>query len=329
MNENRKTDRRCGRFRRGAAGALAAALLLGAWVAPLRAVQAAELKQPVYAYGESLTPEEKDTTAKLLGVSDGAKEMVVKIDELNGLLHDNYPYHQVYSSVYLEPMETKQGVEVEIKTPDTITEITPLQYRNAAITAGAINLRIRVASVKAVDGSGALGGVYKAFLESGEALPTVNVEVAQKELEVTAEINQANQGKEGYSNEALNAALAEMKAEIQKIKEETGKVTSENITNVVQNIINNYQLNLSLTDEQVKQLQDFLQKFSEIEFTSEQKKALADFGKTVLEQGGKLLEHVKSSWEGLSPEVKSGIGGFFASLWDGIVSFFQGLFGGN
>ena len=96
---------------------------------------ASELTQPVFAYGESLTDGEKASTADLLNTDENATEIEVRIDELNDILHNDYDYYQVYSSVYLEPADTSEGVNVEIITPQTITKITPAQYQNAAITA--------------------------------------------------------------------------------------------------------------------------------------------------------------------------------------------------
>lgn len=289
-------------------------------------VHAASLEQPVFAYGESLTEAELEETRQTLGVADNALEMEVRIDELNDLLQDDYPYYQVYSSVYLEPAESETGVQVEILTPDTITHITERQYQNAAITAGAVNMNIYVSSVKAVDGSGALAGVYKAFQESGDALPQVNIQVAQEELAVTSDINEENQGKEDYSDDLLNAAIAEIKAQIQVHKDENnGNITEVNINNIVNNVINNYNLNQILTEENIQSIENLMLNFSQIEFTEEQKTAIADFGQSLIDQGGELLDSAKTAWEDLDPEIKAEAEGFLSGLWQAIQDFLAGI----
>lgn len=290
-------------------------------------VYASEITQPVFAYGQSLTQEEKVRTAELLGTGEDTKEIEVRIDELNDILHNSYNYYQVYSSVYLEPADTSEGVNVEIITPETITKITPAQYQNAAITAGAVNLNIRIASVKAVDGSGALAGVYKAFSDANVELPEENIIVAQEELEETSDISEENEGKEGYSDDLLNAAIADIKAQIQKEKDDNnGEISENTIITIVNTVINNYNLGDVLTEENKQRLIDLMTKFSELEFTDEQKEAIKDFGKNLIEEGGDLLENVKSTWDGLDEDVKTGITGFFKNIMEAIADFFRGLF---
>ena len=289
-------------------------------------VKAAKVAKPVFAYGESLTDEEIEETRRLLGAGDDATEIEVMINELNGLLHNDYPYYQVYSSVYIAPNNDAEGINVEIKTPSTITTITETQYENAAITAGATNVDITVASVKAVDGSGALAGVYKAYQAEGNELPQVNIRVAQKELEVTSEINEENKDKEGYSDDLLNAAIAEIKAQIQKEKEEAGGNTNNiNINNIVNTIINNYNLQNILSQQNVQQIENLMNDFSSIEFTQEQKNAISEFGQNLVNKGGELLDQARASWDNIDEETKENVGNFFTNLWDAIVQFFNSI----
>lgn len=306
------------------AGALA--LCVG-FVALSGSVSADNLKQPVYSYGQSLTKEQKEETAHLLKVSDKALEMQVNIKEMNALLHDHYQYYQVYSSVYLEPAKDKSGVNVDIVTPDTITAITPTEYANAAITAGATNMNIRVASVKAVDGSGALAGVYKAFSGTTGNLPEENIKVAQEELVITSKINEQNKGKDGFSDELFNAALAEIKAQIAKTKQDNGgSISVGNITTIVNSVVNNYNLDGVLTKDNLQSLQGLMEKFSKIELSEEQKANLQKLGERLLKEGDTLMKKVQNGWANLSPSTKSELGGFFGNLFQGIVDFFQGLF---
>ena len=69
-----------------------------------------------------------------------------------------------------------------------------------------------------------------------------------------------------------------------------------------------------------------MEKFSKLEFTDEQKIAIKDFGENLIEGGGKLMDDVKSTWEGLDEDVKTGITGFFRNIMDAIADFFKSLF---
>lgn len=303
---------------------LSAAILLSS----SGAVRAAKKPmQPIFAYGESLTAQQKQETAKLLGVNDSSLEMQVNIDEMNSLLHDQYHYYQVYSSVYIQPDKNVAGVAVEILTPKTITTITEAQYENAAITAGATNMRIRVASVKAVDGSGALAGVYKAFNSTVGELPEENIKQAQKELTVTSKITEENKEKKGYSDDLLNAAVAEIKAQIAAKKaENNGVINNGTINNIVDSVINNYNLNGILSEENIESLKELMNQFSKLQLSEDQMEALKQFGQKLLKEGNKLLNGVKDTWNSLAPETKSGIQGFFSNIFEQIKNFFQGLF---
>lgn len=261
---------------------------------------------PVFTYGESLNQTQFDQTKQTLGVQPGGKELLVKINELNGLLHDNYPYKQVYSSAYITPAQNEGDVTVEILTPQTITAITPLQYQNAAITSGAIDVHIKVASAVKVDGSGALAGVYKAFQDQGHTLDQEAIAAAQKELSVTAGINQEHQGQEGYDPELLNGAITEIKTSIQQYKQENNvtQISQDEITNIVNNVVNNYNLQNILTQNNIQNINQFSQDFSKIELSDAQKQQLQNLGNDILKEGGALFDNVKNDLKNLDLNVK-------------------------
>ncbi|AMB94345.1 DUF1002 domain-containing protein [Aerococcus sanguinicola] len=279
---------------------------------------------PMFTYGESLNQSQYQETKQALGVQDGAKEIQVNINELNGLLQDNYPYRQVYSSAYITPAKNNGDVTVEIVTPKTITAITPLQYENAALTAGAVDVDIKVASAVPVDGSGALAGVYKAFQDAGYQLNDQAVSVAQDELTTTSKINEENQGKEGFSDEAMNAAIAEIKTEIQKAKDENnGQIDSQQIQVIVNNIINNYNLNEVISEENKQSIINLMQQFSQIELTQEQKDAINQFGQDLLKNGDQIIQNAKSAWDNADKEQ---LAQDAQSIWDQIVAFVKSFF---
>ncbi|MCY3035398.1 MULTISPECIES: DUF1002 domain-containing protein [Aerococcus] len=314
-------------LKRGLLAVLACLMAITLFI-PQTSAQAA-IKESIFTYGESLNQSQFQETQKLLGVDANARAVQVNINELNGLLHDNYPYYQVYSSAYIAPAK-HSGVNVEIVTPKTITAITPLQYENAALTAGATNVDIKVASAVQVDGSGALAGVYKAFQDSGQALDGKAVSVAQEELQTASTITKENQNKENYSDETLNAAIADMKNQIQQAKEQNGgSIDGNTIQVIVNNVINNYNLNGVLSEENIQQLRDLMTKFSQIELTEEQKNALSNFGQTLKEKSGQLVDSAKSAWDNMDETDKNGITDFFHSLWQSLLGIWDSIFGTN
>lgn len=283
--------------------------------------------EPMFTYGESLDNTQFEETKDVLGVEDGAEEIEVQIDELNGLLQDDYPYNQVYSSTYITPAQNDGDISVEIMTPETITAITPLQYENAALTAGAVDVDIKVGSSVPVDGSGALAGVYKAFESQGGELDEQAVGVAQDELAVTSSIAQENEGQEGFSDESLNGAIAEIKDEIQQSKEANGgTINADEITVIVNNIVNNYNLNDVLSEENVQSITNQMQNFSDLELSEEQKSAISDFGQNIKDAAGNVVEGAESAWNNVSEEDKQEVTEQATGLWDSIVQFFTNLF---
>lgn len=292
----------------------------------IQPAKAAISNRPIFAYGGSLTEEERNQTGELLGVKVEDLMVKVNVDELNSLLHDNYPYTQCYSSVRISPAEAEKGIEVKIASPKTITKISESDYANAAITAGATDLKITVASIKAVDGSGALAGVYKALQCTSGELAKENIEVAQKELKTSSTINQKHKGKDGYSDEVLNAAIAEMKAQMAQEKEKGNPLYEEEISQIVDEAVNNYQLKKVLDNQDVDDVNKLMREFSRLDLTEQQKKALKKFGKNLIKNGGKLMKDVHSAWDEMEPETKKEVGGFFKTLIQKLADFFINMF---
>ena len=283
--------------------------------------------EPIFTYGESLNAAQLEETRETLGVADGTNELIVAVNDLNGILQDDYPYSQVYSSTYITPAYSDGAVSVEILTPETITAITEAQYKNAAITAGAVDVDIKVASAVTVDGSGALAGVYKAFADSGNTLDSEAVGVAQEELAVTSAVTEENKDNSGYSDELMNAAIVEMKQDIQEAKDaNNGTLSADEIRQIVEDVLKNYNLDSILSADNITNIQNLMINFGDINLTAEQKEQIAAFGKELQATGGKLFEKAKTAWSNVDQEqLKEDSMG----IWESIVQFFTNLFGGN
>lgn len=303
-----------------------AALTASALITPVVSADKIEI-EPMFTYGESLNDAQYNETQAALGVQPGAQAIEVQVDELNGLLQDDYPYYQVYSSTYITAAQNDGDITVEIVTPETISTITELQYENAALTAGAVDVDIKVASAVPVDGSGALAGVYKAFQVQGGELDQQAVGVAQDELAVTSSITAENAGKEGYSDESFNAALAEIKTEVSRLKEEQGgNITVPEITLIVNNVINNYGLGGIISAENIDLIINQMKRFSELELTQEQKDSISAFGKNLSEAAGNVWNSAESAWNSVPEEEKQQTVEDATSIWASIVQFFSNLF---
>lgn len=273
---------------------------------PFNIAQAKEIDKPIYVYGESMQMLEKSRTRNILKVSDDAEEMPVFTRELNDLLHDNIEYNQVYSSSYIEPRE-EDGVSVEIVTPENITEKTESQYTNAAITAGANKVNIKIASIGPVDGSGALAGLYKAL----ELDPT-NVKVAQDELNLVSSIK-------GNSDDQLMAAITNMKKDTIDLKK--GKSPYKTTSEIVDENVKVYKLKIS--QENKGNLKKLLDEFMKIDLTKEQEDSLTELINKLLDKGGNYVEDAKNHLGGnLSPKEKEEMKG----IWQNIINFFKNLF---
>lgn len=222
--------------------------------------------QPSISLGATLDEAGAQQTIRLLNGQHVEQNNIFRIDgnTVNHYLNDGSNNNTaVYSSAIIEPREAGYGVQVQIVTPQTILNVTPQTYVNAAITAGAKDVLIRVASTQPVTGEGALSGVYKIYEINGQELNRKNVEIAQKEIKV---INEVAQSKEMTQNQ-INELQGLIKSEISKQLKEKGSLDEATVSQVVNQVIDNYlsQHTLKLSDNMRKVLVDFAQEYAKSE----------------------------------------------------------------
>lgn len=222
--------------------------------------------QPSISLGATLDEAGAQQTIRLLNGQHVEQNNIFRIDgnTVNHYLNDGSNNNTaVYSSAIIEPREAGYGVQVQIVTPQTILNVTPQTYVNAAITAGAKDVLIRVASTQPVTGEGALSGVYKIYEVNGQELNRKNVEIAQKEIKV---INEVAQSKE-MTQDQINELQGLIKSEISKQLKEKGSLDETTVSQIVNQVINNYlsQHNLKLSDNMRKLLVDFAQEYAKSE----------------------------------------------------------------
>ena len=272
--------------------------------------------KPTFAYGETLNENQKDSTMKLLGVKDKGNINSIKVtykDLVKYIGGDLSNPANMISSVLVTKENEGKGVEVEIKTPENITQITAEQYRNAALTAGVEDATILVGAIRPVTGESALTGVYKAFEANGETLDKERMEVAQDELDTVNEISQENKSKEGFNTDKLDEAITDIKSSLGDIKNNQDKQpTLEDIRRVVEESLVKYDLDKVVTQDQMDKLISYFEKYANTDaLTSE------EVAKQLKKWGGAILDGAKQAYD---EAEKSG-------LLDQISAFLRDVFG--
>ena len=281
--------------------------------------------KPTLVYGESLDD------GMVQQVNDAFK--VKKIENVNRQVTSGADFQKymgvqsspaLYSSALLANKDKGNGINVKIVTPENITKVTANQYMNAAITAGATDLDIEVASPVPVTGESALVGVSKALEANGQKVDTARAEVANKEVSTVSTIAEENKANKDFDSSALDLAMAQIKTELAKYKQENGKVADNaKITEIVNKALKDKGLDKIISAEQVQQIVSFAdayQNTSAID-SKEVQNQLEDYAKktynTLSEKYQKFVnsDEAKGMWENVK--------GFFYNLWGAITGMFN------
>lgn len=279
--------------------------------------------KPTFVYGGGLSDAQIDTTADLLDIEvrDNVNSMAVTGEDLASYLNEGTADTSVMiSSVLVQKENSGNGVIVDIKTPENITQITEEQYTNAAITAGVADATILVASVSRVTGESALTGIYKAFDANGEKLDQDRMEVAQEELETTNEIAQENVGEEDFDAKRLDQAIIDIKQELSELKERAGELaTREDIEKIINDALAKNKLEDYVTQDQFQKLLDLFEKYQKTSAidSAEVKQQLQDLSKNVQNKISDFVSQAEES--GLMDRI----GNFFSQIWQAITGLFN------
>lgn len=194
--------------------------------------------QRLLSLGGSLNEAQRQQTMQLLGATNVSVDNTVYVDGtiINQYLQDGSgPGTVVYSSAFIESQPEGYGVQVQVVTPQNITMVSPTTYQNAAITAGAKNVLIRIATVSPVTGEGALAGVYALLEQSGVVLNQQSIQVAEKEIQIVQQVKE----EASLTDEQANDITTQIKTEIINHNINVGEVTEQDIVTIVENTINN------------------------------------------------------------------------------------------
>lgn len=261
-----------------------------------------------------------NNTINLLGAQNTSSENTLVVDGtmINQYLQDGSDASTtVFSSAHIKFNNQPTGVTVNIATPNTILNVGHATYVNAAITSGIKDAHLTIASDQPVTGEGALAGIY-AIMDREGVLEQGVSQLAQEEMNI---INTETQ--QGQNEDQLNAVMSDVKAEIAQAVQNGDIVNGDKVTSIVNNVANNYNINLS--PEAVQRIADFGAQFAQTDValdqeTVDQLKGLSD---DLFAKGGELFEGVQSKLQ--DPEFQEEAKGFLGQMWQGIVTFFTGV----
>ena len=282
---------------------------------------------PVVTLGTSLTDSQKQGTLKTLTAPlNGGNYQTITVtgSDLVKYLNpsgDNFTTSSgVWSSAMIQKTSSGSGINVKILDYDgknNITTITANQYKNAALTAGISDANIYVTSAIPIDGSGALAGVYAAYAKNGNALNQKQVNAAQDEMNTLSGITQDNKNKKGYSDAQLNNAVAGAKNEMVK---QGQNITDSQIRDIVNNQININHLGDTINNNQKNQIVNLL-----IEIRDSGALKDGNFKQQASKLSSQIQNGAKNIFNKFNTQENRN---WLQNLWDQIVKFFSGLFGG-
>lgn len=307
---------------------LACSMLFAAWALPLQArpvhaITDEETRENlVLVVGAALSEVEISQTADALGVPDDSNIVIHKVtgeDIAKYINVQNVQDSQMISSVLVE-FRDEGGIETHIATPDRITSVKSYQYSNAAITAGIYDSKITVAAVEPVTGESALTGIYKAAEVYGMELDQERLIAGNDELETVQDIEENNEDNEAFDSEKFSQALTEIKVQIANQVDNSSRteVNIGDITTTIQNVLNQYNINLPETD--VNQLAETIVKYKDTlsdEHLDQVKEQLQEFGEKTWNMAKEAFENAQES--GLLDKIAA----FFRDLFNAIRDLFR------
>lgn len=259
----------------------------------------------IISLGDDLKQSEREAILEEFNAPENAEMIVTTNAEEHEYLGAVIPANKIgniaISSIMITYTEKGSGLNVD--TSDKITYITDENYTNALITVGIEDADIKITAPQNATGTAALTGIMKAYeVATGEAISDDIKKVANEEMVRTAELGEL------IGNEQAIELINKIKQEIAEKKPET----TEEIRNIVINIVNNYNINLS--EEQIEQLISLFDKMKNLDI---------DWNKVSnqIENIAKKTSEFLSSEEGQG--FLQGLKLFFNKLIDWIASLFK------
>lgn len=195
--------------------------------------------------GADLSSDQQAQMYRDFGIEKGSvKELSVTNAEersyLAGLVDESHIGTRSISCVFLVTLDKGAGLQISTRN---ISWCSKEMYQNALLTAGITDARVMISAPTEVSGTAALTGIYKAYEDiTGESLSALAKDIGVQELVTTGELAQ-------YLG---NTDATTMVSELKKILSETKKMTDDQVRIEILAVAKH--LNITLTEEQVKQL---------------------------------------------------------------------------
>ena len=202
-----------------------------------------------------------------------------------------------YSSAYVKLNDKKTGVNVKA---NNLTLVTDDMLANALITSGILNADVIASAPFKVTGESALAGILAGAEEIlGTELSQENKETAQKEIETTLDLADEIGQKEASS------IINDIKAEVIK----DSPTTNVQIENIVVNIANNYNVNLS--PESKAKVVSLMSDVNKLDINYKDIKATLE----------KATEKFREDMKALGKEIKES--GIFEKMWNWVKNLWN------
>ena len=244
--------------------------------------------QPDYVIGSSLDEFQVEQTLSLLMYNE-EKEKEWKT--MNPSAYTSFTIDENgdhYSSVKLQKQAKKAPISVHIVTPQNITEVTADMHRNALTTLGLEHADITIASPTEASGLSALAAVAYSLEQNGSTISDENKTLAQEELSLLDTIYKESARRKGFHEDKLNVAVIDLKIAVLTGSNQDKKLEKKDFQKLVKKILETYQLEGAITDEQTKQLVDFASKLSNSQLSTDKNlvKSLKALKQDIIEKAG-------------------------------------------
>ena len=244
--------------------------------------------QPDYVIGSSLDEFQVEQTLSLLMYNE---EKQKEWKTMNPSAYTSFTIEENgdhYSSVKLQKQAKKAPISVNIVTPQNITEVTADMHRNALTTLGLEHADITIASPIEASGLSALAAVSYSLEQNGSTISDENKTLAQEELSLLATIYKESARKKGFHEDKLNVAVIDLKIAALTGSDQDKKLEKKDFHKLVKKILETYQLEGAITNEQTKQLVDFASKLSNSQQSSDKNlvKSLKALKQDIIEKAG-------------------------------------------
>ncbi|MEH7482005.1 DUF1002 domain-containing protein [Neobacillus drentensis] len=255
----------------------------------------------IVTLGENLTNEQKNKLLTEMGAPNDVQIVTVSNQEehqyLGKYVSKSFIGTKAISSSAITIQAKGSGITVETKN---INWVTDEMYVNALITAGVKDAKIYITSPVTVSGTAALTGIIKAYeISADKTIPEEVKQAANQEMVETAKLG------ESIGDKNAAALIAKVKEEIAKNKPKN----DEELQNIIEQAAN--ELNVKLTDEEMKRLMDFFNKLKDLnidwnQVSDQLNKAKDRISKFLQsEEGQGFLEKIKQFFIWLIDAIKS------------------------